>query len=558
MKLILKSFPPLSGHNGRSRALSFFLAASLILSSTASNAQKKDLKPEEIEVVKDYTPFLADAVKINFPATIPDRAASGKLELIYSTPEKLLTVPFEPSPLKPLAIGKEKPEIFPVNYFRLGFGTQWSPLFEALWNDYKYRNDVMKYNYGFFARHFSSHGVRIDYQDYSENHIAAFGNYFTKKARINSEVFYHRACVRYYGYDHDVFNYEKNDVKQHFNKFSWQAGITSIKSKGWAEYDIRFGYGYFFDRFDIKESNPWITASFSKVFKSKHYLSLKVVEDYSRFKKINSINRNIFSIKPMYEFNDQTWKISGGIELAWENSIFHLFPELGFERSLYEQYIVMYSRYYMELKRTSYESLTNENPWLGENFELRNIWFEDRYNGGFKGTVKNFTYNLRLGQKLVRRFPIFINDSTDMKKFTVEYDKGTTILNFHAELFYHVSQDWNFSATLDYNHYETKNVGKPWHLPNFLFDFNTQYTLKKKVYLTLDLLARDGVIAKLSEGKNEELKGTLDINVGATYKYNKHFSFFIMLNNLASFKYEKYYLYPSYGFNGLIGATFMY
>src|SRR5688572_8248083 len=81
-------------------ALCFLAMTFLLLSTNAVFAQKKELKPEEIEVVKDYTPLLSDAMKINFPATIPDRTASGKLDLIYSTPEKLLPIPFEPSPLK--------------------------------------------------------------------------------------------------------------------------------------------------------------------------------------------------------------------------------------------------------------------------------------------------------------------------------------------------------------------------------------------------------------------------------------------------------------------------
>ncbi|HXH20293.1 MAG TPA: hypothetical protein VNJ07_14550 [Chitinophagales bacterium] len=533
------------------------LTISLLLCSTISIAQK-DLKPEEVEVVKDYAPNLADAVKINFPATIPDRTKAGKLELIYSTPGKVLELPFEPAPLKPLAIAKEKPEHFPMNYFKLGFGTQFSPLFEALWNDGKYE----KYNYGFFARHFSSRGVKIDHQDYSENRISVYGNYFTGKARINSELSYLREGVRYYGYNHDTISFEKNDVKQHFNNFKWTTGIANIKSKNAFEYDVRFGYGYFADKNKIRESNPWLTISASKVFRKRHYVFLKLAEDYSRFTNGSSANRNIFTVKPLYEFNDFMWRIYGGIGLTWENNIFHVFPEVGFERSLYDQYIIMYSRYYLELNRTSYQSLTDENPWLGKNFELRNTWFEDRYNGGFRGTVKDFSYDLRLGQKLVRRFPLFINDSTDMRKFNVIYDKLTTILNFHAELFYHISQDWNMSATLEYNHYEMKEVEQPWHLPNFVFDFNTQYFIKKKVYLTLDILARDGVKAKVPVSDNASgevnLKGTLDVNLGAVYKYNPHFSFFIRLNNLASFKYQKYYRYPSYGFNAMIGATFTY
>ncbi len=537
-------------------SLHFIPLAMAFLSLFHSNVllAQKDLKPEEIEVVKDYTPFLADAVKMNFPAEIPDRASSGKLDLIYSAPEKKITVPFEPAPLKPLAIAKEKPEKFPMNYFRLGFGTQWSPLFEALWNDGKYE----KYNYGFFAKHFSSRSPKLDFQDHSENHIGVFGNYFSKKAKFSSDLFYHRECVRYYGYDHDTIAYVKDDVKQHYDNFTWKAAVSGIQSRKSFDYSIRFGYTHYGSRSDIKESNPWLKVSLQKVFKTKHFVTLNMLEDHSLFKRDSSASRNIFSIKPMYEFNDQIWRVFGGVDLAWENNIFHFFPELGFERSLYEKYIVTYSGWRMELRRTSYQVLTGVNPWLGENFELHNLWFEDRYIG-FKGTVRDFSYDLRSAQKLVRRHPLFVNDPADMKKFTVVYDPKTIILHLHAELFYHITQDLDLSATLEYNHYEMdEEEAKPWHLPNFVFDFNTRYTIKKKVFLSLDLLARDGVVAKLPDGSAVSMGGTCDVNLGATYQHNKHFSFFITLNNLASIKYEKFYMYPSYGFNGLAGATFTY
>lgn len=557
--------PPRSGEGIeavlRKKAFPPLVMLLFALTSLSATAQKKDLKPEEIEVVKDYTPFLADAVKFNFPAAIPERGTGGKLELIYSTPEKTLPIPFQPAPLKPLAIGKQKPEQFSMNYFKLGFGTQLSPLFEALWNDRRFAKDEKyeKYNYGFFARHFSSRGFKINHQDYSENHFSVFLNFFAQKAQINSQLAYHRECVRYYGYNHDTIAYDKKDVKQHFNNFSWNTGITNIQNKKIFQYNIRFGYDYFADRNKIRESNPWVSVNIHDVFRKKHHVSLKATEDYSLFKNGITLKRNIFSIKPVYEFNNQIWRVFGGFDMTWENGIFHFFPELGLERQLYEKYILLYNGWRMELKRTSFKTLTDDNPWLGENFTLRNTWFEDRYIG-LKGTVHDFTYNLRFAQKLVRRLPLFINDTTDsdLKKFTVIYDVRTSVLNFHAELFYHITQDWNLSATLEYNHYEMDEVEKPWHLPNFVFDFNTQYSINKKVYLTFSLLARDGVIAKLPENKTKELKGTLDANVGASYKYNKHFSFFLNLNNLASVNYEMYYRYPSYGFNALAGVTFTY
>ncbi|GEM_PF-1086930 len=519
------------------------------------------LKPENIEVVSDFNPLIADAVKINFPATLPDREASGKLELFYETPVQLLSTPFSPTPLKPIAIAKEKPEQFPMSYFKVGFGTQLSPLFEALWNDGKYE----KLHYGAYFRHFSSRGSKINHQDFNTNHVSVFGNAFMKKARFDSKIDYHRDGVVYYGYDHSDTTFKKKDIKQFFNDFVFSNSITNTKNPHEFNYKADLDFGYFSDKFDRSEFYFRGAVQMDKIFRNKHFVTLKLAEDFNVFNSEPASQvgfsvprkRNIFTVKPVYEYNDRTWRIWGGVDLTWENNIFHLFPETGMERSLWDNYIISYSTWRMELNRTSYKTLTADNPWIGNDFELRNTWYEDR-STGLKGTVKNFSYDVRFGQRLVRRMPIFVNDTTDMKTFVVQYDPRTNILTFHAELFYHAMRDLDFSLTFDFFDYEMDDVAQPWHLPNFMIDFNTRYTIKKKVFLTFDFLVRDGVKALLPGNETKELNPTADINIGATYKFSKHFSFFCNLNNLASIKYEKYYLYPSYGFNGMIGAIFTY
>jgi hypothetical protein len=40
--------------------------------------------------------------------------------------------------------------------------------------------------------------------------------------------------------------------------------------------------------------------------------------------------------------------------------------------------------------------------------------------------------------------------------------------------------------------------------------------------------------------------------------FKKHLSFFTNLNNIAHQKYQRFYRYPSFGFNGVIGAKFSF
>ena len=55
-----------------------------------------------------------------------------------------------------------------------------------------------------------------------------------------------------------------------------------------------------------------------------------------------------------------------------------------------------------------------------------------------------------------------------------------------------------------------------------------------------------------------EIKGTVDINLNATYAFRERFDIFLDINNIAGIQYERYYNYPSYGFNLLGGISFSF
>ena len=64
--------------------------------------------------------------------------------------------------------------------------------------------------------------------------------------------------------------------------------------------------------------------------------------------------------------------------------------------------------------------------------------------------------------------------------------------------------------------------------------------------------------ALLADGTTRELKGTIDVNLSAVYRYNNLFNIFLEVNNIAGIKYERYLNYPSYGFNMLGGLSFSF
>lgn len=543
------------------------LLAALMLQNAvfAQGGGDDNIGTDSLKIITKFKPILTDPVKLSFPPRMPDIEKDLRL-LKYTTPVSLLGVAYEGTPLKPLAIQKEKPNNYPTSYFKLGFGTQLSPLAELMFNDGSIKKaekygKFHKYSYGVYFKHHSARATKLDNQDFNDNEAKVYGEYLFNKSKIKSEAYYKRDAVWYYGYNHEDTAFRKKDVKQRFNDVGWKANMTNIvNGKAAFNYDAQVGLSHFGDINDINEFDINFKLFLQKVIKERHFASLEFYEDYNTHSNpfTADTNRNIFWVKPKYKYLDDNWQVYASASLVWEGDIFHVLPDVSFQRSLFKEYIIMFNGWRMTLRKNSFQSLTDKNPYLGPRFGLRNTRFEERNIIGLKGTVKNFTYNLRFGQQVARHLPLFVTDTADTKVFTINYDKRVDILFGHIELIYRVSSKLDFTLLFDYNSFEADENAKAWHMPRIFANFNARYKIGEKIYITADVFGVDGVFAPLPEGGMTQLNSTVDVSLGATYKFSKYFTFFANLNNLASIKHEVYYQYPTYGFNGMVGAIFTY
>jgi hypothetical protein len=509
---------------------------------------------EQVDVVKEFNPLIQDANKINFPPE-PLEVKEEPVELQYAVPDKLLPLSYPQANLKPLAIAKEKQASYFQSFARLGFGTQWSPLAEVRIVEGK----PEKFLFGGHGRYRSAHGSKINSQDYTNTYASLFADAYGKKSLFRANASYQQNINFYYGYD--VLGLQpdlkQKQLKQKFNIADVSMQLLNTKPT-LLDYDAKLNFNYMVDKFKLSEFYMNADITMKKTFKEYHNVSVQIAEDYSVFKDATSVtkNRNIFLVKAKYHFIYKEWNLFGAVSPVWEVGIFHLFPDLGLQRNLWEDYIILYNGWKMEMRKNSYQSLTQMNPWLEQITanDLKNGWIEDRFLG-LKGTVKKLNYNVRFAQNLYRHMPVYVNDTTAPQEFKVLYDRRVNILNLHTEVGYRVNTDLQFSFAFDFNNYEEDKLPRIYHMPRFNARFNTKYTLADKVLLQLDLIGMDGVWARMPNGTDQQLKGTIDLSLGATYIFSKRFSFFVNLNNLASIKYQRYYLYPSYGFNGMLGAT---
>lgn len=536
------------------------LVCMLFFSENLLHAQSDlpTLEDEKIIIKRDYEARIEDAQRVKLNPMIPMRTIE-KPTLNYNVPSRLVKLKYPPHPVRPLSLPKEKPETFNNSYIKLGFGTQFSPLAEIVYNEKSFKN----LQFGAYYKHLSAYGKREN-QSFRQNRVGVYAQYFIPKAEIGFNLNFDQDVNFFYGYNTSDTSFAASEVRQRLREIG---GDVYIKSGALNDKNVDFNQVVSFSNAnDFYGSKEWFTnynGSITKTFNNLHFLNVLADVDVSNYQPVLAENlfRQIYQLGGDYTFNNDDWKLTAGLTTAFgdviEDQSFNIYPKLYTEKTLYKNHLIFYSGWSRRLQKNAYLDFIQQNPFINTDQPINNTRIEDRM-AGFKGSAGKFNYNARFSNKVVKGMPLFVNDSTDMKRFDVVYDKNLTIINLNLEAGYSWNEKLNSLLTFDLLLYEPDENEKAWHLPLINTNLSTTYMLKNKILLRGDIFGLAGAYGRNQQGEAELIKGIVDINLGAEYQFSKYLSFFASLNNLANFKYERWYNYPSFGFNGVIGAKFSY
>ncbi len=535
----------------------FLVVMSAITHTLFAQKEGEGVGNEVVTVVKEYEATIQDAQKVNIQPGIPD-IEEKKPKLDYTIPiQEFKDINFEPNPMKPIAISKEKIQAFNSSYIKIGFGSQLMPLVQFAYNDNKTKN----LQFGILYDHLSAHdfGRRIDIknQAFSDDKAGVYLKYFPKKVEIGAAFNFRNYRTHFYGTDS---SYSEKAVRQVFRTYDATAYIKNAQ-KNTLDIDVKqsLNFNYFQETFG--EAHEWYMAGqtdFRKSFMQDHAIVASFNFDVSDLKNDSlALNRTIFTPMVGYTFNNDDWKALAKFGVAIDGKLPVFACDLHLEKRLYEHSIIAYLNYERGDQKNSLRSLAFTNNFIQNWVTIKNSTVGD-FAAGFKGTLENFSYNLAFHLVQDVRMPLFISDSSDMKRFLVTYDGNALIYNGHFEMGYNAKEWLRFLVVGDYNYYHLQNNAYAWELPAFKTTFRTNYIWKNKISVNLDLYGLTSSQALLPENQTAKVKGTADLNLGAEYLFNKHLSFFIMLNNIANIKYQQWYNYQSFGINGMIGGKFSF
>lgn len=547
--------------------------AAMLLVSTSAMAQIPS--NEEFEVINILDRVTKNAIKLGENPVI-DNDTMEKPELKYSTLNKEIPLEYEVDHIPPAKLGPEPLEKLYHSYVKAGFGNYTTPLFELSINKLRSKKASM----GLFLHHLSSSGklANVGFPGYSDNETRFFASKYYDNYTLNGSLDYKRNVVHFYGYDaNDSLldaTLNKANTKQRFSFI--EADVELVQSKKnkpkWLN-EIGLDYYNYTDLFNSQENKVGFDLGLNKAIKKKYTFTFDASVDYYNHKFTALTADNIiFSLQPMIGTEGKRGSLMIGTTLTFDatsnSSITHMYPQARGHYDIVDDILIFYGEVTGGVRKNSYRSLTLENPFLNPNGNLDNTSENATFAGGLRGAFsKRMTFNARVSQSFSAHMPFFVNDTSTLagNQFDVIYDDAS-LLNLRGELGYHFSEKISATAKVDYYKYTMDKEQMAWFKPEIVGSLGARYNMRDKIIIKADIYYLHEQFAKTygvdSLGSVTvvpvRLKGLIDANLGAEYRYSKALSAFVNFGNIAAYHYYRWHQYPSQRFNFLAGLTYSF
>ena len=542
---------------------------------TKTTDTKKDEKTinEEIEVVRPYKPILAEAVKMRRSPDLND-VVTYKAKFNYSLTDKKLDLNSDINKLQAQQLAEEQRQQLINNYIKGGFGNATTTLLEAYINTG--RDEALQA--GGYFRHFGQEG-KLDGQKQNQQELSVFGRTIGEQATLSGRVNYQRNGLNFYGYDQNNPQFNLDPEKQVFNFIEAEAEVVNRYSadEDALSYAAKVNGYLWNDKYSAKESSVTINGYLNKRINTFN-LGLAAGTEFGNTKSISrSIGNNILRLNPYIRLQTNGIKINAGINFVQEFGAFsssRIFPAVTADFTLVPDYLQIFGELKGDVNRTSMKQLTDENPWLNSDIQIKNAVEKLSITGGIKGTGgPGFGYKIKAYHKEITDMPLYVNNFTNPTKFDVIYDFTTMKLTgLNGEISVQVSDALNWTGGVTLESYKPGSETESWYKPQVRLSSNLLYNFNKKLNFTAAVAIQGESKAKLYTAQppipylipdpsietTVNVKGFVDLGLGAGYKINDKFSAFIRANNLLNTENTRYLYYQAIGVSVFGGLTYSF
>lgn len=528
---------------------------------------------EEIEVVRPYKPILAEAVKLRRSPDLND-IKTYKARFNYSLTDRRLELNSDIDKLYAQDVAAEKQTELINNYVKGGFGSANTLLGEAYIN--LGRDEALQA--GGFFRHFSQSG-KLEGQKMNQQQLSVFGRSISDQVVLSGRVNYERKGFNFYGYDENNPLKNLNPAKQAFNFIEAEGEVVNkyTEDEDALSYAAKINGYVWGDQLSAKENSVVINGYVNKRISSFN-LGLAASTEFGKTKdELTSVSNNILRLNPYIRLQANGIKITAGINYVQEFgtvSAGRIFPAVTADFTLIPDYLQIFVEVKGDVNRNSMKDLSDENPFLNSNIAIRNSIEKLSFSAGIKGTGgPGFGYKARVYRKEITDMPLFVNNFNDPTRFDVIYDFGNMkLLGLEGELSVQVSDQLKWTGKLNLEDYKPASESYSWFKPQLRISSNLLYNVTDKIGFNAAVSIQDASDAKLYTAAPASpyvipntaietvtnVKGYVDLGIGATYKINSRFSAFAKANNLLNTKYSRYLYYQVIGVNVFGGISYSF
>jgi len=552
----------------------FFVTAGTF-SIQAQETPKEETKTiaEEIEVVRPYKPVLAEALKLRRSPDL-NTVKTYKAKYNYGLTDRRLELNSDINKLYAQKLVEQKESELINNYIKGAMGSASTILGEAYINIG--RDEALQA--GAFFKHFSQEG-KLNGQNANQQDFSIFGRSIGEQATLSGRLNYQRNGWRFYGLDLANGIIPFDPAKQVFNYFEAEGEVVNKFSpdEDALSYAAKANAYIWSDKYNARENSILLTGYLNKRISSFNLGLASSVELGKTKDSLTEVSNNLFKLNPYIRLEAKGIKINAGINLVQEfgtESTTHIFPAVTADFTLIPDFLQVFAEVKGDINRNSMKQLTDENPFLNSNIRIQNSVEKLSISGGIKGTGgPGFGYKARVYHKTISDMPLFVNNFADPSKFDVIYDFGSMkLLGLEGELSVQVSDALKWTGKLNIEDYKPAAESEAWFKPQLRVSSNLLYNITDKINFNAGVSIQEDSKAKIYSAAPADpysvpdksiesvvnVKGFVDLSLGAGYKINDQFSVFLKANNLLNSDYSRYLYYPVIGLNVFGGLTYSF
>ncbi|MDB4903173.1 MAG: hypothetical protein JWQ63_2454 [Mucilaginibacter sp.] len=531
------------------------------------NANGNGTLSQEIVVTTAYKPVLADAVKIRINPDLEDKTPF-KAPLTYFPVDKRLEQNNEIKPLEAMKKPVERDSDQTNNYLKVGLGSLKTTFGEVYFANGK----DQALQAGGYLKHFAQNG-NLNKQNSAKEEAGIFGKSIGDENSLTGRIDYNYRSNYFYGYDQSQLPPTGLQVnKQHFSTISAEGELA----KNYKDVPNDFTYalklkGYLFkDAYQGKESNVVVSGFLNETI-NQFYAGLSGSLDLSTQQdSLFNYNNSLIRLNPYIKFQGDNYKIDAGINIVDQfgfSSAFYIFPAAKLELQVIPKYVRLFIEAKGDVNKSSLLDFSQINPFMGQNFNIKNSVDQLDISAGLKGTIApGLGFKATVFRNTVKDMPLFVSNfdfSKGYNRFTVIYDGGKSrVTGFNGELDLKASDDLNIFGRVEFKNYQMATVAQAWNLPKFKLTAGTAIHISDKVDVTGSLLIRGSALDPhpLTAGSTAPttVSSFADLSGEVQYKATKRFSVFVHVNNILNGTNQTWLYYPDYGFNIFGGVGFSF